>query len=93
MYLAGVSMRRVESTTEILWGQKVSAGTISNLNQKCFAQLRNGAPQTYRKVSLRLCGWYFPEKMLGRFLENASVLVAIGVTEDGYREVIGKQKV
>ena len=36
MYLAGVSMRRVESITEILWGQKVSAGTISNLNQKCF---------------------------------------------------------
>ena len=39
MYLAGVSMRRVESITEILWGQKVSAGTISNLNQKCFAQI------------------------------------------------------
>ena len=34
MYLAGVSMRRVESITEILWGQKVSAGTISNLNEK-----------------------------------------------------------
>ena len=32
-------MRRVESITEILWGQKVSGGTISNLNQKCFAQI------------------------------------------------------
>ena len=41
MYLAGVSMRRVESITEILWGQKVSAGTISNLNQKCFTQEEN----------------------------------------------------
>lgn len=33
MYLAGVSMRRVESITKILWRQKVSAGNISNLNQ------------------------------------------------------------
>ena len=37
MYLVDVSMRRVESITEILWGQEVSAGTISNLNTKCFA--------------------------------------------------------
>ncbi len=34
MYLAGVSVRRVEDITELLWGTKVSSGTISNLNQK-----------------------------------------------------------
>ena len=33
MYLAGVSVRRVEDITETLWGTKVSSGTISNLNQ------------------------------------------------------------
>ena len=32
MYLAGVSVRRVEDITEALWGTKVSPGTISNLN-------------------------------------------------------------
>lgn len=31
MYLAGVSVRRIEDITEALWGSKVSRGTISNL--------------------------------------------------------------
>ena len=34
MYLAGVSVRRVEDITEALWGNKVSPETISNLNKK-----------------------------------------------------------
>ena len=34
MYLAGVSVRRVEDITEALWGMRVSAGTVSDLNQK-----------------------------------------------------------
>lgn len=33
MYLAGVSVRRVEDIAEALWGTKVSPGTISNLNK------------------------------------------------------------
>ena len=36
MYLAGVSVRRVEDITEALWGTRVSSGTISNLNQKAY---------------------------------------------------------
>ena len=32
MYLAGVSVRRVEDITEALWGSKVSPTTISELN-------------------------------------------------------------
>jgi len=34
MYLAGVSVRRVEDITQALWGTKVSPGTVSNLNKK-----------------------------------------------------------
>jgi|GEM_PF-946089 len=32
MYLAGVSVRRVEDITEALWGTKVSPSTVSDLN-------------------------------------------------------------
>ena len=39
MYLAGVSVRRVEDITEALWGTKVSPGTISNLNKKVYAKI------------------------------------------------------
>ena len=38
MYLAGVSVRRVEDITEALWGTRVSPGTVSNLNKKIYAQ-------------------------------------------------------
>ena len=37
MYLAGVSTRRIEDVSEILWGSSVSAATVSNLNEKAFA--------------------------------------------------------
>ena len=36
MYLAGVSTRRIEDVGEALWGAGVSAGTVSNLNDKAF---------------------------------------------------------
>ena len=39
MYLAGVSVRRTEDTTEALWGARVSAGTISNLNKKIYGSI------------------------------------------------------
>ena len=39
MYLAGVSVRRVEDITEVLWGSRVSPSTISDLNQKIFERV------------------------------------------------------
>ena len=39
MYLAGVSVRRVEDITEALWGTRVSSGTVSRLNQKIYAHI------------------------------------------------------
>ncbi|TGJ75467.1 transposase, mutator family [Caproiciproducens galactitolivorans] len=39
MYLAGVSVRRVEDITEALWGTKVSPGTISELNKKAYVHI------------------------------------------------------
>jgi putative transposase len=39
MYLAGVSVRRVEDITEALWGTKVSPSTVSALNQKIYDQI------------------------------------------------------
>ena len=41
MYLAGVSVRRIEDITEILWGSKVSPGTISKLNKKVYSHIEN----------------------------------------------------
>ena len=39
MYLAGVSVRRVEDITEALWGTRVSPSVVSDLNKKIYAKI------------------------------------------------------
>ena len=39
MYLAGVSVRRVEDITEALWGTRVSPATVSDLNKKIYGAI------------------------------------------------------
>ena len=39
MYLAGVSVRRVEDITKALWGTRVSPSTVSELNQKVYQRI------------------------------------------------------
>jgi len=45
MYLAGVSVRRVEDITQALWGTRVSASTVSDLNQKIYRQIEEWRQQ------------------------------------------------
>ena len=90
MYLAGVSVRRVEDISEALWGSRVSASTISELNQKAYVYIEEWRN---RKLSgkypyVYVDGIYLKRNWSGEF-ENVSILVAIGVDEEGYREVIG----
>ncbi len=44
---------------------------------------------TYRRVPLHLCRRCVPQIQLERRNPNISILVAIGVGNDGYREIIG----
>jgi transposase-like protein len=39
MYLAGVSVGRVEDITEALWGTRVSPSTVSDLNKKIYGAI------------------------------------------------------
>ena len=67
MYLAGVSVRRVEDITEALWGSRVSPSTISEPEQEGICEYRELAKAAAdRAVSVRLCGWHLPEAELGR---------------------------
>ena len=90
MYLAGVSVRRVEDISEALWGARVSPGTISNMNQKVYAEIdkwRNRelvAEYPYVYVD----GIYL-KKNWGGTIENIAILVALGVNDEGNREIIG----
>ena len=90
MYLAGVSTRRIEDVSEILWGASVSASTVSNLNEKAFEAVEEWRcrPLTCAYPYVFVDGFCLKRAWGGSF-ENVAVMVAIGVNDDGYREVIG----
>ena len=90
MYLAGVSTRRIEDVSEILWGASVSASTVSNLSDKAFEAVEEwrSRPLTRKYPYVFVDGIYLKRSWGGSF-ENVAVMVAIGVNDDGYREVIG----
>lgn len=91
MYLAGVSVRRVEDITEALWGSKVSPATISELNKKAYVHIedwRNRPLKGKKYPYVYVDGIYLRRNWGGEY-ENVSILVAIAVNEEGYREVLG----
>lgn len=90
MYLAGVSTRRIEGISEILWGSSVSAATVSNLNDKAFSSVEawRNRPLDRAYPYVYVDGIYLKRSWGGSY-ENVAVMVAIGVNDDGYREAIG----
>ena len=90
MYLAGVSVRRVEDITEALWGTKVSAGTVSHLNQKVYGHIETwrNRPLQGKYPYVYVDGIHLKRNWGGTY-ENVAILIATAVNEDGFREVIG----
>jgi transposase-like protein len=90
MYLAGVSVRRVEDITEALWGTRVSSGTVSNLNKKVYKHIERWRTQ---KIEGNFPYIYLDGIVLKRSwggeIKNVSILAAIGVDSDGYRRILG----
>jgi transposase-like protein len=90
MYLAGVSVRRVEDITQALWGTRVSASTVSKLNKKIYGRIdewRN------RKIAgeypyVFMDGIWL-KRSWGGEVRNVAVLVAIGVNQDGLTDILG----
>lgn len=90
MYLAGVSVRRVEDITEALWGTKVSPATVSNINKQIYDRIESwrNQPITEEYPYVYLDGTIL-KRTWGGEVRNVSVLVAIGVSAKGYRDVLG----
>jgi transposase-like protein len=90
MYLAGVSVPRVEDITEALWGSRVSASTVSELNQKVYGQIEawRNKPIEGEHPYLYLDGIWL-ERTCGCEVGKVTLLVAISVNADGYREIVG----
>ena len=90
MYLAGVSVRRVEDITEALWGTRVSPSAVSELNQKLYERIEAWRNQPIEGpfAYVALDGVWL-KRSWGGEVKNVAVLVAIGVDAEGYRQVLG----
>jgi transposase-like protein len=89
MYLAGVSVRRVEDITQALWGTRVSASTVSELNQRIYGKIEEWRQQPLvGEFPYVFLDGLWLKRSWGGEVKNVSVLVAIGVSQTGYREVL-----
>ena len=90
MYLAGISVRRVEDITEALWGTRVSPARVSNLNKKIYAKIAawRKRPIEGEHPYLYLDGIVMKRSWAGE-VRNVSLLVASAVNSEGFREILG----
>jgi putative transposase len=93
MYLAGVSVRRVEDITEALWGTRVSPSTVSELNKKIYGTIEawRNRPIEGEHPYVYLDGIVLKRSWAGE-VRNVSLLVAIGVNAEGYREILASAR-
>jgi putative transposase len=90
MYLAGISVRRVEYITQALWATRVSPSTVSNLNKKIYAKIEQWRNRRIEGEHpyLYLDGIVMKRTWAGE-VRNVSLLVASAVTSEGFREILG----
>ncbi|MGH9486452.1 MAG: IS256 family transposase [Terriglobales bacterium] len=90
MYVEGVSTRKVSAITEALCGLEVSKSQVSALSQKLDAEVAEWRqrPLTEAYPYLVIDARY--EKVRrGGAVVSQGVLVAVGISASGYREVLG----
>ena len=90
MYVEGVSTRKVSAITEALCGLEVSKSQVSALSQKLDAEIGEWRmrPLTEAYPYLIFDARYEKVRRGGQVVSQG-VLVAIGISATGYREVLG----
>lgn len=89
MYQKGMSTREIGHFLERILGHSYSASTISNITDVVMEDVEawHGRPLQKRYSVLYLDGTYL--KLRRDDVENEVVYLVIGVTEEGYREILG----
>jgi putative transposase len=90
MYVEGVSTRKVSAITEALCGLEVSKSQVSTLTQKLDAEVAEWRTRPLTEAYPYLIFDARYEKVRqGGSVVSQGVLVAIGISAAGYREVLG----
>ncbi len=90
MYIEGVSTRKVSAITEALCGLEVSRSQVSALAEKLDGELSAWRHRRLEKACpyLVIDARYERVRRAGQVVSQG-VLVAVGISEEGYREVLG----
>jgi putative transposase len=93
MFLAGISSRSLSMISQRLLGRKLSHTEISNANQELTAAVERWRARNLSQENLRYLfvdGVNFDMRMAGS-VEKVPVLVAVAVTAEGHKLVVGLQ--
>jgi len=90
MYVEGVSTRKVRDSTEALCGLEISKSQVSALAQKLDAEVEQWRQRPIEKTYpyLMIDARYEKVRRGGEVISQG-VLLAVGVSAEGYREVLG----
>jgi Transposase, Mutator family len=82
-------VRCVEDITQALWGRRVSASTVSDLNQRIYKQIEEWRHRPLEgEFSYVFVDGLLLKRSWGGEVKNVSVLVAIGVAKTSYRQIL-----
>jgi putative transposase len=93
MFLSGISTRTLSLISERLIGRKISSGEISKVSKSLTSSVESWRERDLSEEPIKylyIDGTNFSMRIDGA-IEKVPVLVVIGVTEEGYRTVLGLQ--
>jgi putative transposase len=93
MFLAGISTRTLSLVSERLIGRKISSGEVSKVSKSLTESVEAWRERDLSKEPVKylyIDGTNFSMRIDGS-VEKVPVLVVVGVTEEGYRTVLGLQ--
>jgi len=93
MFLSGVSTRTLSMISKRLLGRKISPGEVSRASHALVQSIESWRNRNLSLLKFKylFCDGVYFEMRVARKIERVSVLVVIGVTEIGQKQVIGLQ--
>jgi putative transposase len=93
MFLGGISTRTLAMMSQRLIGRKISSGEVSRCSRELVQAIENWRTRNLSLMRFKylFCDGVYFEMRITRSIERISVLVVIGVTEDGQKQVIALQ--
>jgi putative transposase len=89
MYVQGVSTRKVAAITEQLCGFSVSSGQVSQAAQELDATLEAWRGRPLPECPYLLLDARYEKVRQGGIVQDAAVLIAVGIDAQGRRQVLG----